>query len=157
VLACRVLASRGVPSNPAAVAAAAAAAAATHDLVRRVTARAVREASSSARGGGGGGGGGGGFSSLDGGGAWSRALWSDLASLAAPNGALSRHFSREDAAAELLRAQLRVGGGAERSVTVRRILHGRIGTFHVILLAVRSVQLVSRLGAIAPVCPSLFN
>jgi hypothetical protein len=32
-----------------------------------------------------------------------------------------------------------------------------VGTFHHVLsLAVRLVQLVSRLGAIAPVCPSLF-
>ena len=120
VLACRVLTSRGLPTSPAVVAAAAAApdAAVATDLVRRVTARAVREATSSLnpkRTGGG--------ISPDGGGAWSRALWSDLAALAAPDGALSPHFSREDAAAELLRAQLRVGGGAEHTPTARRILH----------------------------------
>ena len=42
--------------------------------------------------------------------------------------------------------------GATCGVLITFILPGRVGTFHhVILSAVRSVQLVSRLGAIAPV------
>jgi len=87
VAACRVLATRGVPTAPAAVAAAAAAdnADATTTLVHRVTAKAVREGTSSAAAR---------TRSFDGG-AWSRALWTDLASLAAPHGALAPHFSRE--------------------------------------------------------------
>ena len=113
VAACRVMAARGIAATPAEVAAAAKDAAASRDFVKRVTARAVREAS------------GGKFS--DGGSAWSRKLWSDIAALAAPHGALGEHLSREDAAADLLRAQLRVGGGAERSVSARRALQNLFG------------------------------
>ena len=120
-VACRILSARGVGApagdvTPAAVAAAASAAtsAAADQLTGRLLAAAVREArrpgSSTNRGSS--------SSSL----AWSRALWSDLSALASPSGALRRHFSREDAAAALLRAQLRVGGGAERDVLARRVL-----------------------------------
>ena len=84
---------------------------ASRELARRVAARATREASSRGFGAGGAA-------------AWSRALWADLASLAGPHGALAEHLTREDAAAELLRAQLRVGDGAERTVAARRVLAG---------------------------------
>ena len=108
VAACRVMAARGIVATPGEIAAAAKDAVPSRDFVKRVTARAVREAS--------------GAKFSDGGSSWSRKLWSDLAALASPHGALSAHLSREDAAAELLRAQLRVGGGAERSVSARRAL-----------------------------------
>ena len=113
VAACRVMAARGIVATPGEIAAAAKDAGASRDFVKRVTARAVREAS--------------GAKFSDGGSSWSRKLWSDLAALASPHGALSAHFSREDAAAELLRAQLRVGGGAERSVSARRALQNLFG------------------------------
>ena len=113
VAACRVMAARGIVATPGEIAAAAKDAVASRDFVKRVTARAVREAS--------------GAKFSDGGSSWSRKLWSDLAALASPHGALSAHLSREDAAAELLRAQLRVGGGAERSVSARRALQNLFG------------------------------
>ena len=86
------MAARGIVATPGEIAAAAKDAVASRDFVKRVTARAVRETS--------------GAKFSDGGRSWSRKLWSNLEALASPHGALSAHLSREDAAAELLRAQL---------------------------------------------------
>ena len=77
VAACRVMAARGIVTTPGEIAAAAKDAVASRDFVKRVTARAVREAS--------------GAKFSDGGSSWSRKLWSDLAALASPHGALSAH------------------------------------------------------------------
>ena len=119
----RVFASRGMPTTFAALAAAAAERDAAMDLVKRFVARATREGTSAMRAKKSAGGPAS-FRAFadDRGHAWSRALWRDLASLAGPDGVFGEHFSREDAAAELLCALLRIGGGAERSPLARRIL-----------------------------------
>ena len=119
----RVFASRGMPTTFAALAAAAAERDAAMDLVKRFAARATREGTSAMRAKKSAGGPAS-FRAFadDRGHAWSRALWRDLASLAGPDGVFGEHFSREDAAAELLCALLRIGGGAERSPLARRIL-----------------------------------
>ena len=87
------------------------------ELLRRVAASAVRDASGAS-----------GFP-RGGPGAWSRRLWGDLAALAggAPAGAVSK----EDAAAELVRAQLRCGNGAGSADFARRALAELFGTVRV--------------------------
>jgi hypothetical protein len=78
------------------------------ELLRRVAASAVRDAS-----------GPNGFP-RGGPGAWSRRLWGDLSAL--QGGAFAETVSREDAAAEMLRAQLRCGNGAGSADFARRTL-----------------------------------
>ena len=87
------------------------------ELLRRVAASAVRDASGAS-----------GFP-RGGPGAWSRRLWGDLAALA--GGALAGAVSKEDAAAELVRAQLRCGNGAGSADFARRALAELFGTVRV--------------------------